>query len=193
MQFRLLYEGPIASWRYSDPADKHRIRMYLHPQLKALWRYKPLLDIAHHLRETTGPAGEIAILERSNNVLFAPLVTRKNHLACELNITFLRQQPPGQLLGEGGDIDNRLKTLSDALRMPNKAEAQQAQISIRSDDDPIHCLLQDDALVTKVSVETDRLLRPAADQFDMVAIIQVRVLVSGTPTNANYAFDANVQ
>jgi hypothetical protein len=187
MQFRLLYEGPIAPWQRINVGDIHKIRMDLHPQLKALWRYKPLSDTAHHLRETTGPAGEIAILERSNNVLFAPLVTKKNNLACELSITFLRQQPPGQLLGEGGDLDNRLKTLLDALRMPSKAEAQQAQISIRSDDDPIHCLLQDDALVTKVSVETDRLLRPAADQFHLVAIIQVRVLVT-YPTMANIVF-----
>jgi hypothetical protein len=192
MQFRLLYEGAIAPRQRSNVADIHRIRMDLHPQLKALWRYKPLSDIEHQLRETA-PPGEVAIFERSNNVLFSPLVTRKNHLACELNITFLRQQPPGQLLGEGGDIDNRLKTLSDALRMPSTAEAQQAQIETRAENDPIHCLLQDDALVTKVSVETDRLLRPAADQFDLVAIIQVRVLVSGTPTMGNYAFDAHVQ
>jgi hypothetical protein len=192
MQFRLLYEGDIAPLGHSDAADKHRIRMDLHPQLKTLWQYKPLSDIKHHLRETD-PSGGVAILERRNDVLFAPLVTRKNHLACELSITFLRQQPPGQLLGEGGDIDNRLKTLSDALRMPSKAEAQQAQIETRADNDPIHCLLQDDALVTKVSVETDRLLRPATDRFDLVAIIQVRVLVSGTPTTGNYAFDAHVQ
>jgi hypothetical protein len=131
---------------------------------------------------------------RSNNVLFAPLVTGKNHLACELSITLLRQQAPGQLVGEGGDIDNRLKTLLDALRMPNTAEAQQAKIDTRSDDDPIHCLLQDDALVTKVSVETDRLLRPVpANSFDLVAIIQVRVFVSGTPTFANLPFDAQIQ
>lgn len=187
MQFRLLYEGPIASRRYSDPVDKHRIRMELHPQLKALWQYKPLSDIAHRLRETPPHPGEIALLERSNNVLFAPLVTRKNHLACELSITFLRPQPPGQLLGEGGDLDNRLKTLSDALRMPSKDEAQQAQIDIRPDDDPIHCLLQDDDLVTKVSVETDRLLRPATGRFDLVALIQVRVLVT-YPTMANTIF-----
>jgi hypothetical protein len=82
------------------------------------------------------------------------------------------------LLGEGGDIDNRLKTLFDALRMPSKAEAQQANIAVRADDDPIHCLLQDDALVFKVNVETDRLLRPVANEFDLVAIIQVRVLLT---------------
>jgi hypothetical protein len=191
MQFRLLYEGPLPSRRYSNPADKHRIRMYLHPQLKALWQYKPLSDIAHQLRETAQP-GDIAIFERSNDVLFAPLVTQKNHLACELSITFLRQQRPGQLLGEGGDIDNRLKTLSDALRMPKKDEAQQAQIETRADNDPIHCLLQDDALVTKVSVETDRLLRPAAE-FDLGTIIQVRVLVSGSATWGNMSFGSGLE
>jgi hypothetical protein len=120
MQFRLLYEGPIAPRQRINVGDVHKIRMALHPQLKALWGYKPLSDTAHYrLRETPGPAGEIAILERSNNVLFAPLVTQKNNLACELSIALLRQQPPGKLLGEGGDIDNRLKTLLDALRMPN--------------------------------------------------------------------------
>ncbi len=191
MQFRLLYEGPIAPRQRINVGDVHKIRMALHPQLRALWGYKPLSDIIHQLRETAR-RGQIAILERSNNVLFAPLVTQKNDLACELSITLLRQQPPGKLLGEGGDIDNRLKTLLDALRLPNTAEAQQAQIETRPDDDPIHCLLQDDALVTKVSVETDRLLRHADDPLDLVAIIQVRVLVTRA-TMGNIGLESQTQ
>jgi hypothetical protein len=191
MQFRLLYEGPIAPRQRINVGDIHEIRMVLHPQLKALWQHKPLSDFTRFLRETA-ELGQIAIFERRNNVLFSPLVTQKNNLACELSITLLRQQPPGQLLGEGGDIDNRLKTLLDALRMPSKLEAQQAHISTRPDDDPIHCLLQDDSLVTKVSVETDRLLRPADDRFDLVAIIQVRVLVT-TATMANIGFESQTQ
>jgi hypothetical protein len=191
MQFRLLYEGPIAPRQRINVGDVHKIRMALHPQLRALWGYKPLSYNIHHLRESAR-SGEVAILERCNNVLFAPLVTQKNNLACELSIALLRQQPPGKLLGEGGDIDNRLKTLLDALRMPNRAKAQQAQIETRPDDDPIHCLLQDDALVTKVSVETDRLLRHADDQFDLVAIIQVRVIVT-TATMANIGLESQVQ
>lgn len=97
---------------------------------------------------------------------------------CELDITLLRQQEPGQLLGEGGGIDNRLKTLFDALRKPSTEETQTAAIAKRADDDPIHCLLQDDALVTRVNVETDRLLRPTEGQFDLVAIIQVTVVLT---------------
>jgi hypothetical protein len=183
MQFRLLYEGPIAPGQRINVADIHDIRMKLHPQLKALWERMPLSELSTSFLQETGggPGGRgIPILERKNDVLFAPLITQRNHLACELTVTLLRQQSPGQLLGEGGDIDNRLKTLLDALRMPNTAEAQQAKIDTRGDNDPIHCLLQDDALVRKVSVETDWLLRPAADPLDLVAIIQVRVLASRT-------------
>jgi len=151
--------------------------MALHPQIKALWQFLPLVDHIDWLRENCPPGG-IAIWERMNGVLFSLLITQKNNLACELDITFLRQQLPGQLLFEGGDIDNRLKTLFDALRKPSTAEAQQAEIPPSAVDDPIHCLLQDDALVTRVNVETDRLLRPTADKFDLVAIIQVTIIVT---------------
>jgi hypothetical protein len=111
-------------------------------------------------------------------VLFSPLISRKNHLMCELDITLLRQQASGQLLDEGGEIDNRLKTLFEALQKPSTEEAQTAATTKRADDDPIHCLLQDDALVTRVNVETDRLLRPIEGQFDLVAIIQVTVVLT---------------
>jgi hypothetical protein len=177
MQFRLLYEGPLQSRRNISLADIHAIRMALHPQIRALWQFVPLSDNANILREAC-PQGEVAIWERSNGILFSPLITQNNNLACELAITLLRQQRPGQLLGEGGDMDNRLKTLFDALRKPSSQEAQQANITALQNGEPIHCLLQDDSLVTKVSVETDRLLRPAANTHDLVAIIQVTVVVT---------------
>jgi hypothetical protein len=152
--------------------------MQLYPQIKALWQYPPLSEQRDEwLREPT-KAQDFGILERVNGVAFAPLISRKNDLMCELDITLLRQQAPGQLLGDGGDIDNRMKTLLDGLRKPSTAEAQQAQIEPEPDNDPIHCLLQDDALVTRLNVETDRLLRPAANEFDLVAIIQVTVVLT---------------
>jgi hypothetical protein len=174
MKFRLLYEGPIPPRQRVRVGDIHSIRVTLHPQIKELWRFLPLSDNPEWLHEVS----PVSILERVNGVLFAPLISRKINLACELDITFLRQQPPGTLLGEGGDIDNRLKTLLDGLREPSKNEAQQSKIEAGAADEPFHCLLQDDALVTRLNVETDRLLRPAADKFDMVAIIQVTVVIT---------------
>ena len=53
---------------------------------------------------------------------FAPLVNKKLELVSELDILFLRPEEPGQIVS-GGDIDNCLKTLFDALRCPsNKHE-----------------------------------------------------------------------
>jgi hypothetical protein len=100
-------------------------------------------------------------------------VSKRNDLHCELFVTFLRQQAAGQLIGEGGDIDNRLKTFLDALSVPPPAQAKEFQTAAPSQ--PIFCLLQDDALVTKLAVETDRLLRPTESRFDMVAVVQVQV------------------
>jgi hypothetical protein len=39
---------------------------------------------------------------------------------CSLQILFLRHDPPGSVI-HAGDLDNRVKTLIDALRMPNDA------------------------------------------------------------------------
>jgi hypothetical protein len=178
VKFRLLYEGELAPRQHVSAGDLHSIRMQLHPQIKALWQYRPLSDCGGWLREKPERPGDYAIWERSSDVLLSPLISHKNHLMCELDITLLRQQEPGQLLGEGGGIDSRLKTLFDALRKPSTEEAQTAAIAKRADDDPIHCLLQDDALVTRVNVETDRLLRPTEGQFDLVAIIQVTVVLT---------------
>jgi hypothetical protein len=48
---------------------------------------------------------------------FVPLVREEFALTCSLNILFLRADIPGKVV-QSGDIDNRLKTLFDALRMP---------------------------------------------------------------------------
>jgi hypothetical protein len=110
VKFRLLYEGELAPRQHVSAADIHSIRMQLHPQIKALWQYRPLSDCGGWLREKPERPGDYAIWERSNDVLLSPLISHKNHLMCELDITLLRQQEPGQLLGEGGGIDSRLKT-----------------------------------------------------------------------------------
>lgn len=104
-------------------------------------------------------------------------MSKRVDLYCELEITFLRQQAAGQLIGDGGDIDNRVKTLLDALSVPPHAQSAQFPQD-PSQTEPVYCLLQDDSLVTKMAVETDRLLRPSANKHELVAIIQVMVRAS---------------
>lgn len=87
---------------------------------------------------------------------FLPLVTDKYSLRCSLDILFLRPEESGMLI-ESGDIDNRVKTIFDALRMP-KTLSETGSIGPQPDEDPFYCLLEDDKLVSEVRVTTDQLL-----------------------------------
>lgn len=125
-----------------------------------------------HLLDENPPQGNSSIIQRIGSFRLAPLVAAKLHLIAELDITLLRPEAPGGILTQGGDIDNRLKTLLDALRMPhNIGEIPGTPLS---DEDPFFCLLEDDNLVTKLGVATDRLLEPGVTQSDVQLFIHVR-------------------
>jgi hypothetical protein len=74
----------------------------------------------------------------------------------------LREGPPGKALF---DIDNRLKTVFDALRKakgPDELGASTAagQVGAASGEDPFYVVLEDDRLITHLAVTTDTLLEP---------------------------------
>ena len=105
---------------------------------------------------------------------YAPLIRKSLDLACEIEIMFLRQQDPGQLITQGGDIDGRIKTLLDALRIPTKDEQDKNPPC----ENTLWCLLENDSLVSDLSIETDRLLFPETTRPNEVhLIISVRVNV----------------
>ena len=79
-------------------------------------------------------------------------------MVCELDVLFLRPGNPGALLRHGGDIDNRIKVLLDSLRRPDDEGEIQNKEGDEPDPDPMYCVLQDDSLITKLSVTVDRLL-----------------------------------
>jgi hypothetical protein len=89
---------------------------------------------------------------------FVPLVNDTFGMVCELDILFLRRGRPGHLIIPGGDIDNRNKTLLDAMRVPNNEKEIGDPPAV--DENPFFCVLQDDSLVTNVNVCSDRLLTP---------------------------------
>lgn len=180
MKFRLIYEGEIKPRKAANLADIHAIRQQLHPQIKRLWDHHPLSVLKERSLKETSPddTHQDAIYDRIVTIAgkkYASIVGAD--LGAELDIVFLRQQAKGQLIGEGGDIDNRLKTLFDALRLPNTQEVQQLKDATLNDESPLHCLLKDDALIHRVNVETDRLLKDAAPRT-IVAIIQVTIIIT---------------
>jgi hypothetical protein len=116
---------------------------------------------------------------------FLPLVNSYFGETCRLDILFLRCDIPGNLIQHGGDIDNRLKVLFDALRMPLNVAELAGAVPTADDADPFYCLLQDDKLVTEFSVMTDRLLTPKQTdkhEHDVHLILHVTTIPLMTPT-----------
>ena len=106
---------------------------------------------------------------------FRPLVRESYALHCGLKILFLRKERPGKVY-QGGDIDGRIKTLLDALTMPQHAEQVLKNTTKAA---PIFCLLEEDSLVSGLQVETERLLgnqnNHPADYARLTIEVDVRV------------------
>jgi hypothetical protein len=179
MRFHLVYSGSLrASGNKSKPEDVRTIRDELHPQLELLWKShaalrrlrvsarvlknindrlsywdppdSPLFDHDPDEPLKEGFVDLCEPIEKGNN-RYIPLVRKSLGLACSLEIMFLRQEDPGELVLQGGDLDNRIKTLFDALRIPDVGDVAQAQ-------NPTYCLLESDTLIDGFRVSTGRLL-----------------------------------
>lgn len=171
MKFRLVYRGPLKAQGGRKVQEKHDLRCCFRPQLRELWDHDPLTQIKSHV--ITGPRSALETVGPSS---FLPIVSQKIDTVCEIDVLFLRPSPPGQLIGHGGDLDNRVKTLLDGLRVPKENELP-PNCQPSPEECPFHCLLQDDALVTGLSIRTDRLLAPT-NQSDVELVIHVSVKAS---------------
>ena len=167
MKFRLHYRGPLAS--NGGPKAKQAIRRYFHPQLKDLWTRPPL---ATHSELFLSADPELGVIRQVGGKAFSSVISATHFLVCELNICLLRPEDPGSLVTQGGDLDNRMKTLLDALSIPK--DNQMPTGDAEADEYPFHCLLEDDNLVTGLSVSVDRLLGPSQPS-EVLALIEVRV------------------
>ena len=150
--------------------EKHHIRRVLSEQLEALWKTHPAL--VDHDRTGDIQAFHARKFDRGG-IGFIPLVTEDLGLSCALDITILRPGKAGRIVFKGGDIDNRIKTLLDALRVPKT----QDEMKLKSDEanpNPIYCLVEDDELITSLKVSTDQLLVPhTADDSEVCMSMKV--------------------
>ncbi len=95
-------------------------------------------------------------------------------LLAELDILMLRPEAPGAIISRG-DIDNSLKTLLDALRAPNNEQEVGGSARQSSWASPTFTLLEDDRLISRVNVDTDRLLNSADhDQVRLTIKVTLR-------------------
>jgi hypothetical protein len=195
MEFHLVYAGNLL--KSSKPGslrvwEKHQIRRYLHFQLKRLWETHPLLKF-YTQQSHVVDLGSVKTHQRHGHTQidslastfegYIPLVIKDFGMVCELEILFLRAEPAGNVLQRGGagggDIDNRMKTLFDALSVP-----QRGQVRLKAEDtpdpSPMYVLLEDDSLITSIKINADRFLAAAegadpADAAEACVIIAVNV------------------
>jgi hypothetical protein len=189
MDFRLTFDGLLLSTgNKGRPAHVHIVRRRFHPQPRHLWSVDPSINV-------TDASANYQIKERSekfawNNYNFVPLVTKDHGLVCALDILLLRPKPSSTII-QKGDIDGQLKTLFDALSLPQHGE-QLGENNVPSDDEkPFFCLLEDDALITSVAVETGILLEDTRDGLDRnAARAVIRARVYWPPRDLGYAKSA---
>jgi hypothetical protein len=143
MRFALLYDGPLSSNGSRD--EKHQIRLALHAQLEKLWQRPPLSQL---------PPGLVHIMP-VGAYEFVPLVICGRETVLDIDLTFLREGAPGQVVYQGGDMDNRLKTLFDALHVP---QANQLPGQMATTPGRVFCLAEDDGLIANLRVRTRELL-----------------------------------
>ena len=91
-----------------------------------------------------GKKSEIYLNRSVEAFRFVSLVTTSFWLVCALEIFFLRPEVPGSLLLQVGDIDNKLMTLFDALRMPKTPAELPKRTIPASDEVPFFYPLADD-------------------------------------------------
>ncbi len=173
MEFILHYRGPLKA--NGGIRDKQKLRRYFHRQLKVLWNQDPLKE-SHYVLEDNPGSPNLSVIRRieGSSFRFAPLICEAPlHLIADLQITLLRPESLGSIVTQAGDIDNRLKTLLDSLAVPKRAGLP-ADETPQEDEDPFFCLLEDDNLVTKLSVETDRLLEQVGSSSEVILLIRVK-------------------
>lgn len=205
MKFTLLYDGPLPAGSKKRAEYAAKIRNYLHPQLQDLWDNHVLLrQLAHEARVNKHSYADLTTTARpptlseyrdpppplKNDQIdlttpfpvggsvyqFKPIVRRNLHLACAIDILFLRHEEPGKLFEQCGDIDNRLKCFFDGLTVPKIEQLEGGEDPCAN---PFCCLVEDDVLISDFSVRSGRLLgKDERHQFDVriQADITIKVL-----------------
>lgn len=184
MKFKLLYFGDILTNPKKRAQHIADIRMQFHPQLKRLVDFKPWNHLTNFME--SGNTKSPIITKHIGGIDWNPIITPNLKMIAELDILLMHPEIVGM---PHSDIDNRVKTILDGLRCPQN-EHEIGQNTPR-DIGPIYTLLDDDHLVTKLTVNTSHLLAPeiikhhgpiSNDSVFMLIDVNVRV-TEGTIEN----------
>ena len=183
MKFKLLYFGELLTNPKKRSQHIADIRMQFHPQLKKLIQHSPWNNLQKYMMPS--PVKSPVSTRHVGGVDWNPIITPNLKLLAELEIQLLHPEIIGVART---DIDNRVKTLLDGLRCPQNEH--EIGDNTPADIGPIYTLLDDDHLVTKLSVNTSHLLsddlfaNKVANAEQLFLLIDVNVRVAeGTLEN----------
>lgn len=184
MELSLRYRGLLpAAGTDKRVREKHAIRQELSSQIESY------CEQSHRLKRLIADVGKLQTPKREKDQFdverplsdgskfwwrwplcgynFVPLVTQVLEAHVELRMRLYRKNVG--ILFQGGDLDNRLKTFFDALQVP-KEESQVPKGERVSSKEaewlPIFCLLDNDNLITKLSIESFKLLMKVPKEFE---------------------------
>ena len=165
MRFRLSYQGPLPPVQRDNKraAENRPVRRQLNSQLADLYRQehvlsgKPQFTVWYGGKDDGIPIEQVysPCSVKGASEEFIPLIRASMEMVCDLDVTMLLNGKQGSVVTKDGDLDNRLKTLFDGLKIPTASDIAHAAGPI---EQPFHCLMDDDALITSLTVRTDRFL-----------------------------------
>ena len=171
MEFCLHYEGKLKS---SDTAaGKHRIRTSLHRQLKSICADSRFSTVFAKDLEDRRDLDDAPLFIEHSGKRYWFLISEHLKTVVDLDISLMLPHEVGAIVKNGGDIDNRIKTLFDALRVPSVASEIPRSDDFDYSDGGMYCLLQDDKLINKISIQSFQ-------DFDPISPDSVRCIIKVT-------------
>ena len=158
----------------------HDIRREFHNQLKELWELCPLCENKKKWLD----ADDSKLKKTIDGRKFVFLVSKALDMYAKLDIQVLVYSKDRKFK----DIDNKLKTICDALRLPARGELKRSRS--KDDETPLFCLLQDDESIYQIAVDTDFLLCKHPDSNFRLKLDEsmwiINVKIKGNRFHENY-------
>lgn len=158
VKLTLTYRGRLPSTQRGVSATKAKLRRAFHPQVKE--------QVAHMLA-----GSDEHVTSHVEGHKFISPAHALFRTAVELDVLLLTR--PGRRIG---DTDNRTKTLIDGLTRP--ANRQQMQgFEAPEDGGPTYCLLDDDALINRMTIDNRHWFDPAAGVDDALVVVTAQIVL----------------
>jgi hypothetical protein len=151
-----------------------------------LWEHPPLKNARHFLSKKGTTKGSLIhfpeLVTEVGAFSFAPLVDSSLGVVAELEVVILKPEGPGSVVRQGGDLDNQLKTLFDALRAPQHISELPTHAEPDESEHPLFfCLLEDDQLITRIDLSAYRWLgAPNPSHVHVDLLVRVKPSIPDT-------------